>query len=161
MLSRILCAAVLAAASAVVAGCSASPNPASPTSSTQSPRIDYFVGGWTSSPLTTTTTVNGAPSGCSQFDYNITKTGDNSANVTYDLACAGYAVKGTGAGVLQGSVLKWTANGTVSSGAISCPFTFTDSTATAQVADQTILVSYNATVCGIGPFSGSRVLSRR
>ncbi len=160
MAHRATYGAVLAGALALVAGCAVSPNHASsPVSPTQPAGIDYFVGDWTS-PFTTSMSVNGTPTGCSRFDYTISKIDGNSANVTYDLLCAGYDVKGTGTGVLQGSVLKWSASGTVAQGNASCQFAFTDNTAAPQDNGQ-ILVTYNATVCGIGPFSGSRLLQRK
>ncbi len=147
-------AIVALAAMAFAAGCGGSSSTTT-VSPTQSGGIDFFVGNWSSG----STLGGGTPSGCSKFDYTVSKIDATSGNVSYDVVCSGYSIKGTGTGVLQASVLKWNASGTVAAGGTTCDFAFTDDTATPQ-GDNQILVTYNAKVCGIS-FSGSQVLQRK
>lgn len=154
MSSRILVATIVAVGFAFLVACGGSTTNTSPVAPSQSAGIDRFVGGWAA------TTGGGTGTGpCTKLNYEITKLSTDSASVSYDATCSGYDIKGTGQSTLTGSTLKWSAAGTVSGNGISCPFEFKDSTATPQGNDA-LLVTYNVTVCGIGPISGSQTLQR-
>lgn len=166
MPSRMMSGATLAAALSLVAACAASPaspGRASTVTPTQSISIDYFVGDWTPA-LTTSGSLNGTPTGCSQFDYTIAKIDATSANVTYNLVCDNYHVKGTASGLFQDAELRWKASGMVAEGNVTCPFAFTDNTAAPftsdYIAGDKILVTYNGTVCGIA-LGGDYLLKRK
>ncbi len=156
MFSRLLTFTVVAVAVALLAACGGSKTNASPVSPSQSATIERFTGGWSSTSSATTPGVGS----CTKLDYNITRLSADTAAVAYDATCSGYDIKGTGQATLTGSTLKWTAAGTVAGNGISCPFEFKDSTATPQGSDA-LLVTYNVTVCGVGPISGSQVLTRK
>ncbi len=135
----------------LLAGCSSKPSsaPTTPASVT----IDTFAGTWISGAAGGGT----AGSPCTGVNYTLSKVSDTSATVTYSGTCSGVSIAGTGKGTLSGSVLNWEASGTASRSGVSCPFSFTNSTATPQA--DGILVVYNGAVCGVA-VSGSQVLHR-
>jgi len=56
-------------------------------------------------------------------------------------------VNGSGTGTVSGSTLGWNAQGTVTQGSLTCPFTFTNGKAT-QEATGGVRIVYSGTVCG-------------
>jgi hypothetical protein len=101
-----------------------------------------------------------APGACSQIEYTVSPTSDTSASIEYAGTCAGFTVRGSGAGTLVGSTLTWHADGTIErAGAPACAFSFANSTATPEGTDA-IRLTYAGTVCGV-PVSGSEVVRRR
>ena len=147
---------IVVAVMALLAGCSSKPaaqSPVTPTSATSATTtIDTFVGTWTSG------AGGGMPGGaCNGVNYTFSKASDTSATVAYSGNCAGVAIVGTGKGTLNGSVLNWEAAGTATGNGLSCPFSFSNSTATPQA--DGILINYNGSVCGL-PVSGSHLVHK-
>ncbi|MBI1872506.1 MAG: hypothetical protein HYS05_01295 [Acidobacteria bacterium] len=132
-------------------------SPTSPTSGSGSgstPRLDSFVGSWASATITPPSATS-----CGNLTYIVTAVSPTTANVSFTATCAGnLQVSGTGTGTLNGSSLNWTAQGTVSQGGVSCPFSFQNSTATPE--GTAIRVNYNGTVCGVS-VSGSELLNKK
>ena len=128
--------------------------PTSPTSGSTTLRLDSFVGSWASATITPPSATS-----CGNLNYTVTAVSPTTANVSFTATCAGnLQVSGTGTGTLNGSSLNWTAQGTVSQGGISCPFSFQNSTATPE--GTAIRVNYNGTVCGVS-VSGSELLNKK
>lgn len=124
-----------------------------PSSPTPTGSLDPFVGTFTSS-----STTAPSPTSCNNVRYTVTPTSATSATITFSATCAGnVAVNGNGAGTLSGTTLNWNAQGTVSQGGLTCPFTFPSGSNTA-VPDGTdgVKINYSGTVCGIA-VSGSEV----
>lgn len=116
--------------------------------------IQAFSGSWVSGG------TGGAalPSSCTAFDYRVTPSADGrSGAVAFRATCAGIDVDGTGTGVLNGEVLSWSAQGTATRVGLTCPFTFSDSTAALE--NGGVRVNYRGTVCGF-PVSGSELLRK-
>ena len=152
--SRVL-AAVLAASLTIA--CDAldkltGKNPASP-SSTPAASLGDFAGTWVTSGTTFPATS------CGGLTYTVTPVTSTSANITFNATCAGnIQVNGAGSGTVSGSALGWTAQGTVTQGTLTCPFTFANGKATQETTGG-IRVVYSGTVCGI-PISGDEVLKK-
>ena len=91
--------------------------------------------------------------------YTVTPVTSSSANVTFNATCAGnIQVNGTGTGSVSGATLGWTAQGTVTQGSLTSPFTFANGKTTQETTGG-IRVVYSGTVCGI-PVSGDEVLKK-
>lgn len=149
----IVLACVLFAGCDLLGGKTKDSTSATPTSSTTSSSLDAFAGTWSS------VTSSNPATGCGNLKYTVTPTTSSSANVTFSATCAGnIAVTGSGAGTLSGSTINWSANGLVGQGGVNCPFSFTNSKATLDAANQ-IVVTYTGTVCGI-PVSGSETVQK-
>src|SRR5215217_887554 len=96
-------------------------DPATPTTPTPTGSLDPFVGTFAS----TVTTTPPSPTSCNNVRYTVTPTSATTATITFSATCAGnIAITGNGAGTLSGTTLNWNAQGTVSQGGITCPFTF-------------------------------------
>jgi hypothetical protein len=151
-------AAVFALACALSSGCDLlsktdDSTPTSPTSPTPTTTIDAFAGTWAS------ITPSTPPTGCGNLKYTVTPTSASSANVSFSATCAAnITVTGSGSGTLAGSMITWSASGLVAQGGVNCPFTFTNSKATLDAAEQ-IVVNYTGTVCGI-PVSGTETVKK-
>jgi hypothetical protein len=149
--------AAIAAACLLTTACDAldkltGKNPTSP-SSTPAVSLGDFAGTWVTSATTFPATS------CGGVTYTVTPVTSTSANVTFNATCAGnIQVNGTGSGTVSGSTLGWNAQGTVTQGSLSCPFTFANGKAT-QEATGGVRVVYSGTVCGI-PVSGDEVLKK-
>jgi hypothetical protein len=125
----------------------------SPTSPTPAVALGDFAGTWVTSRSSVPATS------CGGVTYTVTPVTASSANVTFSATCAGnIQVNGTGSGTVSGSTLGWNAQGTVTQGTLSCPFTFTNGKATQEAAGGVRIV-YSGTVCGI-PVSGDEVLKK-
>ncbi len=146
----------LAAAGALTTACDAvdkltGKNPTAPTTPTVA--LGDFAGTWVTSASTASATS------CAGVKYTVTPVTSTSANVTFSGTCAGtIQVNGTGSGTVSGSTLGWNAQGTVTQGTLSCPFTFTNGKATQEAAGG-VRIIYSGTVCGI-PVSGDEVLKK-
>ena len=146
-----------AAACLLTSGCDAldkltGKNPTSP-STTAAVSLGDFAGTWVTSASTSPATS------CGGVTYTVTPVTSTSANVTFSGTCAGtIQVNGTGTGAVSGAALGWNAQGTVTQGTLSCPFTFTNGKATQEAAGGVRIV-YSGTVCGI-PVSGNEVLKK-
>jgi hypothetical protein len=149
MPSRVICRAILTVSLVAMAGCGASPSPASPVAPKAPASIDDVVGDWTPV-FTTSGSVNGTPAGCSDYSYAIARTGTTSAQLTYDVLCGGYQLKGTASALWQGSTLTWTATGTVAAGMVNCPYVVNGTAAPFDTANALIKIFYDGTVCGVG-----------
>ncbi len=126
-------------------------NPTSPSGTSAS--LGDFAGTWVTSASTLPATS------CGDVKYTVTPVSETSANVTFSGTCAGNTqVNGSGTGTVSGSTLGWNAQGTVTQGSLTCPFTFTNGKATPE-ATGGIRVVYSGTVCGI-PVSGDEVLKK-
>ncbi len=126
----------------------------SPTSPTTTASLDRFVGSFTSA----ATSTPGATS-CANVRYVVTPTSTTTATVTFSATCAsGIEVTGNGTGTLTGTTLGWNAQGTVTQGTLTCPFSFTNGTATAEGTSD-LRVNYSGTVCGIA-VNGSEVVRK-
>ena len=124
-----------------------SSSPTAPSSGT----LDAFIGVWTSVAATSAPATS-----CADVSYTVTAVTPTSATVTFDAICAGtLEVAGNGVGTLNGSTLDWEAQGSVTQGNITCPFSFDDSSATAEGSG--LRVTYSGTICGIG-VSGAELL---
>lgn len=146
-------ALVIPAASCVDVKSSSTPTTPTALGGTAAATILGFAGGWTSA-----STPGTLPGGCSAFDYRLTPSADGQAgDVTFKATCAGITAEGSGRGVMNGSVLNWTAQGTASRDGLTCPFAFADSTATLEGA--AVRLNYRGTICGI-PVSGSELMRR-
>jgi hypothetical protein len=149
--------AAITATCVLAAGCDAidkltGKNPTSP-SSTSTVSLGDFAGTWVTSATTFPATS------CGGVKYTVTPVTSTSANVTFNATCAGnIEVNGTGTGTVSGSTLGWNAQGTVTQGTLSCPFTFTNGKATQETTGGVRIV-YSGTVCGI-PVSGDDVLKK-
>jgi hypothetical protein len=151
--------ASLACALAVgsAAGCSSTSVPTAPSAVASPPMtIAAFAGTWTSRPAGGASL---APNLCSQLEYEVTPSADGqSGTVRFSGTCVGVTASGTGSGTLSGSTLRWGADGTGTLAGASCPFSFSNSTATPE--GSAVRVTYSGMVCGI-PVSGSQLLTRR
>jgi hypothetical protein len=147
-------ACALALAIATLTGCTSSSSPARPTS-TQGTTLDAFAGVWSSRGAAA---AGALPNGCTQLDYDVTPATDGrSAAVRFNGACAGITANGSGRGTLSGETLNWTAEGTTSYAGLTCPFSFTNSSATRVGND--LRVDYSGSVCGVA-VKGSELLKR-
>lgn len=127
-------------------------SPTAPSSTTAS--LEPFVGSFTSSSTGTPSATS-----CTNLRYVVTPTSLTTATVTFSATCAtNVLVNGNGSGTLSGSTLNWNAQGTVTQGAITCPFSFTNGTATPE-GTGSVRVNYAGTVCGIS-VSGSEVVRK-
>jgi hypothetical protein len=127
-------------------------SPTSPSPATSS--LEPFVGSFTS-----TSTAAPGPTSCGNVRYVVTPTSTTSATVTFSATCAtSIEVTGNGAGTLSGSTLGWNAQGSVSQGGITCPFSFSNGTATPEGTGG-LRVNYSGSVCGIS-VSGSEVVRK-
>ena len=129
-------------------------SPTSPSTTTTTGSLDSFVGTFSSS--SPATTIGAAT--CGNLQYVVAPTSATSATVTFSATCAtSVQVNGSGSGTLSGSTLAWNAQGTVTQGTITCPFSFTNGTATPEGTG--LRVNYSGTVCGIA-VSGSELLKK-
>lgn len=127
-------------------------SPTSPSSATTS--LDAFVGSFSS-----TSTASPGPASCANIRYVVTPTSTTAATVTFSATCANsIEVTGSGTGAVSGSALGWNAQGTVTQGTVTCPFSFTNGTATPEGTGG-LRVNYSGTVCGI-LVSGSEVVRK-
>jgi hypothetical protein len=127
-------------------------SPTSPSSSS-SAALGDFAGTWVTASSSLPATS------CGAVKYTVTPVTTTSANVTFNAMCAGnIEVNGNGTGTVSGSALEWNAQGTVTQGSLSCPFTLTNGKATQETTGGVRIV-YNGTVCGI-PLSGDEVLKK-
>jgi hypothetical protein len=127
-------------------------SPTSPSPATTS--LDPFVGSFTS-----TSTAAPGPTSCGKVVYVVTPTSTTAATITFSATCASnIEVTGNGAGTLSGSTLAWNAQGSVNQGGITCPFSFSNGTATPEGTGG-LRVNYSGTVCGIS-VSGSEVVRK-
>jgi hypothetical protein len=127
-------------------------NPTSPSSSS-SAALGDFAGTWVTSSSALPATS------CGAVKYTVTPVTSTTANVTFSATCAGnIQVNGNGTGTVSGSALEWNAQGTVTQGSLSCPFTLTNGKATQETTGGVRIV-YNGTVCGIS-VSGDEVLKK-
>jgi hypothetical protein len=156
MLRSLSKAGLVAAACVLAAGCdllNKATEKTSPTSPTPAVSLDAFAGTWTSKTASTPAT------GCGSVKYTVAPVGASSANVSFAATCASnIQVTGSGTGKVNGAALEWSAQGAVSQGGLTCPFTFTNGKATEDTAT-TLKVTYSGTVCGI-PVSGTEVVTR-
>jgi hypothetical protein len=152
MPSCVIYRAILTVSLVAMAGCGASPSPASPVTPKAPASIDDVVGDWTPV-FTTSGSVNGTPAGCSNYSYTIARTGTTSAQVTYDVLCEGYQLKGTASALWQNWTLTWTSTGTVAAGTVTCPYVVAGSAAPfaleSLTQDVTMKIFYDGTVCGV------------
>ena len=126
-------------------------NPTAPSGT--SAALGDFTGTWATSSSALPATS------CGDVKYTVTPVSETSANVTFSGTCAGNTkVNGSGTGTMSGSTLDWNAQGTVTQGSLTCPFTFTNGKATQEAAGGVRIV-YSGTVCGI-PISGDEVLKK-
>ena len=126
-------------------------SPTAPSSPTAS--LDQFVGTFTSASVATV-----GPASCGNLHYLVTPTSTTAATVTFTATCAtNIQVAGNGTGTLSGSTLGWGAQGTITQGDLTCPFSFANGTATAEGTG--LRVNYSGTVCGIA-VSGSELLAK-
>lgn len=127
-------------------------SPTSPSPATTS--LDPFVGSFTS-----TSTAAPGPTSCGNVRYVVTPTSTTSATITFSATCASsIELTGNGTGTLSGSTLGWNAQGSVSQGGITCPFSFSNGTATPEGTGG-LRVNYSGSVCGIS-VSGSEVVRK-
>ena len=126
-------------------------NPTAPSGTSAS--LSDFAGTWVTSSSAFPATS------CGDVKYTVAPVSETSANVTFSGTCAGNTrVNGSGTGTVSGSSLDWNAQGTVTQGSLTCPFTFANGKAT-QEATGGVRVVYSGTVCGI-PISGDEVLKK-
>jgi hypothetical protein len=154
MIRTAAAACAVALALSLATGCNSASSPTSP-SATRATTLEAFTGAWTSRGVTSTTAL---PGGCTQLDYQVAQSADGrTATVVFNGTCAGVTASGSGSGTLAGETLTWSAQGTASAAGITCPFAFTNSTAS-RVGDG-LKVDYSGTVCGLA-VKGSEVLTR-
>ena len=145
---------LLAAACLAVPGCDAldkvtGKNPASPTPAVS---LDALAGTWVTSRSALPATS------CGAVQYTVTPVSATTANITFKATCAGTVqVNGSGTGKINGSALEWSAQGAVTQGTLTCPFTFANGKATED--PDGVKIVYSGTVCGI-PVSGEEVLKK-
>ena len=121
---------------------------------TPSASVSDFAGTW----VTSSTSV--PASSCGAIKYVVTPVTTTSANVTFTATCAGNTqVSGNGTGTISGSTLEWNAQGTVTQGSLTCPFTLSNAKATQDIASGGVRIVYSGTVCGI-PVTGDEVLTK-
>lgn len=135
-------------------------SPTAPTSGSgsgsSSLRLDSFVGSWASATIAPPSATS-----CGNLTYTVTAVTPTAANVSFTATCAGnLQVSGTGTGTLNAASLNWTAQGTVSQGGVTCPFSFQNASNTATPEGTAIRVTYNGTVCGVS-VSGSELLNKK
>jgi len=127
-------------------------SPTSPSAATTS--LDPFVGSFASASAATP-----GPTSCANVRYVVTPTSTTAATVTFSATCASsIEVAGNGTGTLSGSTLGWNAQGAVTQGTLTCPFSFANGTATAEGTGG-LRVNYSGTVCGIA-VNGSEVVRK-
>jgi hypothetical protein len=127
-------------------------SPTAPSPTTAS--LDQFAGTFTSPSVASV-----GPASCGNLRYVVAPTSTTAATVTFTATCAAsIEVSGSGTGTLSGSTLGWSAQGTVTQGAITCPFAFTNGTAAPEGAAG-LRVSYAGTVCGIA-VSGTEIVAK-
>jgi hypothetical protein len=99
------------------------------------------------------------PGGCTSLEYTVTPgTDGNSATVAFSGLCSGAEGSGSGRATVSGSKLNWSAEGTATRNNLTCPFNFTEGTATLEGSG--VRVTFAGTVCGL-PVSGSELLQRK
>lgn len=126
----------------------------SPTSPSPTTSLDPFVGSFASASVAAP-----GPTSCANVRYVVTPTSATAATVTFSATCASsIEVTGNGTGTLSGSTLGWNAQGTVTQGTLTCPFSVTNGTTTAEGTGG-LRVNYSGTVCGIA-VSGSEVVRK-
>src|SRR5690349_3217847 len=107
MKKHILAYICAAAASAATAGCIGFEHTSSLTSPTSVVNANALLGVWTSS------NVVPSPSSCTNFQWHVTEQTSNSAKGTFSATCAGgLNVAGTAQGMLSGTTISWSGNGT-------------------------------------------------
>ena len=111
-------------------------------------------GSWSS------TSLIPSPSTCTDFVWNVTDQSETSAGGSFSATCAGHLkLTGTARGVLSGSVVTWTAQGTATAPGLNltCPISLTG---TAELTTTSIRVPYSGDTC-LGGVSGVEDLQRR
>jgi len=127
-------------------------SPTAPSPATAS--LDEFAGTFTSASVTAV-----GPTSCGNLRYVVAPTSATSAAVTFTATCAASIdVSGSGSGTLSGATLGWSAQGTVTQGDITCPFSFANGTATPE-GTTGLRVNYSGTVCGIA-VSGTELVAK-
>ncbi|HEY7499751.1 MAG TPA: hypothetical protein VH740_14630 [Vicinamibacterales bacterium] len=114
--------------------------------------VSALMGTWTSSSLVA------SPTACTDFRWTVTERSGNSASGTFSATCPGNVrVTGTATGVLNGTVVTWTAQGTASvPNFASCPISLSG---TAELGSDSIRVPYSGDTC-LGRVSGVEVLRK-
>jgi hypothetical protein len=152
MRNNLLPVAALALACCLTTACELFDKKESPTSPTPVVSLDAFAGKWVTSRSALPATS------CGALTYTVTPVNASTATVTFDATCASsIRVTGTGTGKVSGATLDWNAQGSVSQGGMTCPFTFNNGKTTEDAGG--IKVVYSGTVCGI-QVSGDEVLKK-
>lgn len=99
-----------------------------------------------------------SPSSCTDFKWNATEQTGATAKGSFSATCAGnLKVAGTAQGLLNGSVITWTAEGDATTAGIACHITLAG---TAELGTDSIRVPYSGDTCA-GKVSGVEILNRR
>jgi hypothetical protein len=140
------------ALSAAVAGCAGFEH----TSTTTSPSatgVAALMGTWASA-----SSVIPSASTCSDFKWNATEQTTTAAKGSFSATCAGdLKVAGTAQGVLNGSVITWSAEGDATTAGIACRITLTG---TAELGANSIRVPYSGDTC-VGKVAGVEILNKK
>jgi hypothetical protein len=124
------------------------------TTSPSAAGVSALMGNWVSA-----SSVIPSASTCSDFKWNATEQTATSAKGTFSATCAGnLKVAGTAQGVLSGSVISWTANGTATAAPLpACVITLTG---TAELGVDSIRIPYSGDTC-MGKVSGVEILNKK
>ncbi len=127
------------------------------TSTTTGPAatgVAALMGTWASA----SSSVIPAASTCSDFKWNATEQTGTTAKGSFSATCAGnLKLAGTAQGVLNGSVITWSAEGDATTAGIACRFTLTG---TAELGANSIRVPYSGDTC-VGKVSGVEILNKK
>ncbi len=97
-------------------------------------------------------------SSCADFKWNATEQTGTTAKGSFSATCAGnLKVIGTAQGILNGSVIAWTAEGDATTAGIACRITLAG---TAELGANSIRVPYSGDTCA-GKVSGVEILNRK
>jgi hypothetical protein len=147
---------------AVTPGCDLITDQKTPDSPTQptppgNGSIEPFTGSFSSSSTGTPSATS-----CTNLKYTVSPTSASAANVTFSATCASnIQINGSGSGAVSGTTLNWNAQGTVTQGSLTCPFTFPNGSGNTAVQEPAggIRVNYSGTICGIA-VTGSDVVKK-
>ena len=140
------------AISVAAAGC-ASFEHTSTTTGPSATGVAALMGTWASA-----SSVIPSPSSCSDFKWSATEQTATAAKGSFSATCAGnLKVTGTAQGVLNGSVVTWSAEGDATNAGIACRITLTG---TAEVGANSIRVPYSGDTC-LGKVSGVEILNKK
>jgi hypothetical protein len=114
--------------------------------------VAALLGTWTSSNAVP------SPTSCNDFRWTVTQQSGNNASGTFSATCPGdVKVSGTATGMLNGSTVTWTAQGTASvPNFASCPITLSG---TAELGSDSIRVPYSGETC-LGRVNGVEILRK-